>query len=45
MIKPKIFLNTFKKNGMLFFAGVPDSVLKNFSNNPRIALPFNIIFQ
>ena len=27
MIKPKNFLNAFKKNGMLFFVGVPDSIL------------------
>ena len=32
MISPKIFLSFLKKKGFNFFSGVPDSVLKNFTN-------------
>ena len=31
-IKPKVFLEFLKGNGITFFAGVPDSLLKNFTN-------------
>ena len=33
MISPKKLFNEFKKNKINFFIGVPDSVLKNFTNN------------
>lgn len=32
MIDAKILLNFFKKNKIDFFTGVPDTVLKNFTN-------------
>tara|TARA_R110000744_G_scaffold325119_1_gene430943 strand:+ start:281 stop:802 length:522 start_codon:yes stop_codon:yes gene_type:complete len=38
-------ITPYKGLMILFNGKQPHSVLKNFSNNPRIALPFNIIFQ
>ena len=31
-VNPKVFLNFFKSEGVDFFTGVPDSLLKNFTN-------------
>jgi phosphonopyruvate decarboxylase len=32
MIKPDLFYKTLKRNGVNFFTGVPDSILKGFNN-------------
>ena len=40
MIDVKKLIKTFKDNNINFFAGVPDSVLKNFTNHLDIEKKF-----